>query len=70
MSKKSTSKSNPIVDYFMSAWEELRKVTWPTKEQTARITIVTLVFTLVTAILLGVIDFVFGIGIRSLVDAL
>ena len=54
----------------MSAWGELRKVTWPTKEQTARITIVTLVFTLVTAILLGVIDFVFGIGIRSLVDAL
>jgi preprotein translocase subunit SecE len=59
-------KSNPIVTYFTDSIEELRKVVWPTKEQTIQLTIITLVFSLLFAILLGVLDYVFNLGIREL----
>ena len=59
-------KSNPIVAYFTDSVEELRKVVWPTKEQTIQLTIITLVFSLLFAILLGVLDFVFNLGVREL----
>lgn len=50
-------KSNALTRYFVDSFSELRKVTWPTKEQTARLTVVTLVFSLVVALFLGVLDY-------------
>jgi preprotein translocase subunit SecE len=60
-------KSNPVVTYFTDSIEELRKVVWPTKEQTIQLTIITLVFSLLFALLLGVLDYVFNIGMRELI---
>lgn len=53
-------KSNSIVAYFVDSFQELRKVTWPTKEETVKLTIVTLAFTLVFALVVGVIDLGFS----------
>lgn len=66
-SEKAKSK-NVAVHYVQSSVEELRKVTWPTKNQAVRMTFMVLGFCLVVALILGVLDFVFGFGYRSLLD--
>ncbi|MDP2624893.1 MAG: preprotein translocase subunit SecE, partial [Candidatus Peregrinibacteria bacterium] len=53
-------KSNPLTAYFVGSFEELRKVTWPTKEQAIRLTIVVLIFSLIVALALGVLDYGFS----------
>jgi len=66
-SDKAKSK-NSAVNYVQASAEELRKVTWPTKNQAVRMTFLVLGFCMVVALILGVLDFVFGIGYRSLLD--
>lgn len=39
---------------------ELGKVSWPTKEEAARLTVIVLIITVVVAIILGVIDYSFS----------
>lgn len=58
MSEKSSSssKKNPVVAYFTSAFEEFGKVTWPTKEQAALLTGIVVAVSLVTAVLIGGFD--------------
>lgn len=56
MSDKSSSKRNPVVEYFASAFEEFGKVTWPTKEQAALLTGIVVAVSLVTAVLIGGFD--------------
>lgn len=67
-SDKKKIRSNALVNYFQASLEELRKVTWPTRNQAVRLTFLVLGFCMVVAVLLGVLDFVFGIGYRSLLN--
>lgn len=50
-------KNNKIVNYFLEAKEEVKKVTWPTREKTIKLTIVVVLVSMVTAIFLGLVDF-------------
>ena len=54
------SKDNAIIRYFRETRAELRKVTWPTREQTTRLTLIVLGVTVFMAALLGAIDFIFA----------
>lgn len=63
-------KSNALIAYFTGSFEELRKVTWPTKEQTIRLTIIVSIFSLVVAFVFGVLDFIFTYGFNALLDLL
>ena len=58
MSEKisSSSKRNPVAAYFVSAWEEFGKVTWPTKEQAALLTGIVIAVSFVMAVLIGAFD--------------
>lgn len=61
--KKTASESkNPIVAYFVGAFEEFGKITWPTKEQAALLTGIVVGVSLVCALALGLYDF----GLNSL----
>lgn len=60
-------KGNIVTNYLAESVAELRKVTWPTREHTARLTVITLIFCLVMAIFLGALDYVFNFSIRSLI---
>jgi len=53
-------KENIISNYIKTSFQELTKVTWPTKNQAVRLTIIVLIFCLVVAFLLGALDFVFN----------
>ena len=50
-------KANFLTNYIKSSIEELRRVTWPTKNQAIRLTIIVFVFCILMAIVIGALDF-------------
>ena len=65
--KKPGDQSNALVRYFRETRGELRKVTWPTREESQRLTAIVLGVTAVMAVFLGLLDLIFSSGIESLV---
>lgn len=57
---------NPVLKYFIEAFQELRKVTWPTRNQAVILTGVVLAFTVVMAVFIGGLDYVFTLGYNEL----
>jgi len=49
-----------IKEYFKESYYELKKVNWPTKNETVRLTIVVIGFSLAVAAFLGLLDIVFS----------
>ena len=49
-----------MVAYFVSAFEEFGKVTWPTKEQAAMLTAIVVAVGFVMAVLIGALDLGFA----------
>ncbi len=45
---------------------ELSKMTWPTKEELIGSTIITIVFSIIMAIFIGIVDKILGIMIKSI----
>ena len=63
-SKSSATPVNPREDnviskYFKETRAELRKVTWPTREESINLTTIIVVVTVAVAIFLGLLDFIF-----------
>ena len=58
--KKAPPKVNPLVKYLRETRGELYKVTWPTREESQRLTLIVLGVTAAMAIFLGVLDFTFS----------
>ena len=54
-----TKDDNPISKYFKETRAELRKVTWPTRDESINLTIIIVTVTVVVAIFLGLLDFLF-----------
>jgi len=50
--------------FIDESWSELKKVTWPTREETVRLTAVVLVVSITIGLLLGGVD----LGFNWLVD--
>ncbi|MFA5792311.1 MAG: preprotein translocase subunit SecE [Candidatus Gracilibacteria bacterium] len=61
---------NPIVEYFVSAFSEFGKVTWPTKEQAAMLTGIVVGVSFVLAIAIGGFDFGLSEGYKYLLTKL
>ena len=53
-----TAPGRAVREYFVESQFELRKVVWPTREETLRTTLVILVVVVILSLLLGFIDFV------------
>jgi preprotein translocase subunit SecE len=52
--------------FLEEAWSELKKVTWPTREQVRNLTILVFVVSLIVGAYISLLDFVFAQGIRIL----
>jgi preprotein translocase SecE subunit len=63
-SKKTSSVT--LLNYFRSATEELKHVTWPTRRQALRLSTIVLGFILVSAVIYGFIDLLLGQGMLLL----
>ena len=55
--------------YFSESYKELRKVNWPTRKETIRLTVIVIVFSLAIAIFLGLLDIVFSLGLQWLISS-
>ena len=66
MAKEEKSKTierrqpNRLQRYFRETIGELRKVTWPTRQEAINLTIIVLIVTFAMSALLGVLDFLFS----------
>lgn len=56
---KPLKKGNIIAGFFSEVRDELRQVTWPTRQQTLRLTLMVVIATVVVGVYLGVLDYVF-----------
>lgn len=48
-----------ILEYFEGVRDELRKVTWPTREELRRLTVIVTIVTIASSLILGAIAFAF-----------
>ena len=56
-----------IKEYLFGAYNEARKVTWPTRKQTTTYSLVVLALTLGLTIFFGVLDFAISQGFTKLI---
>jgi len=54
---------NGVIGYFREAWEELKRVSWPTREEIIQGTQTVLLFVLAMTALFGLLDAVFHLAI-------
>lgn len=54
-------KKNPLIIYFQESFQELSQVTWPTRQQAIRLTVIALVFTLIAGIFIAAADYLFSL---------
>ncbi len=58
---------NRISTYVKESVQEMKKVTWPTKKETYKYTMLVISVSLGFAIFLGALDYIFNLGFESLV---
>jgi|FaiFalDrversion2_1042247.scaffolds.fasta_scaffold07575_3 preprotein translocase subunit SecE len=47
-----------LIDFFKGVIDEMRKVSWPSKEEVIASSAVTIVFILILSLILGLVDFI------------
>jgi preprotein translocase subunit SecE len=55
---RGTEDMKRIISFFQESYAELRKVTWPSREEALASTRVVLVSTIIIAMMLGTVDFI------------
>jgi preprotein translocase subunit SecE len=53
-----------LKSYFTESYSELKKVNWPTRQETLRLTGAVVAVSVVVAVLLGVLDIAFTEGLK------
>ncbi len=46
-----------LINYFISAWQELKDVTWPDRRETRQLTLAVFAFAIVFGLLIAVVDY-------------
>jgi len=53
-----------LTNYLKESYAEMKKVTWPSKKETYRLTLLVVGISLATALFLGLLDEVFSLGFK------
>jgi preprotein translocase subunit SecE len=56
-----------IKQFLREAYGELRRVSWPTREQTIQYTTLVVVISMAVALFLGILDYIFGGIIKDVI---
>ncbi len=56
-----------LINYIKETRGEMKHVNWPTKVQALNYTILIVVVSIVTAVVLAVADYVFGLGLEKVI---
>lgn len=70
MKIKINAKNNRLVRYIKDSYAEMRKVTWPTREETIKLTIVVILISISVAAFLGLLDYMFSLGVKRIITEL
>jgi preprotein translocase subunit SecE len=65
----STRESNVVVKYIKETRAELRKVTWPTREEAKNLTLIIVAVAVAMAIFLGTLDYIFQVVVAGVISA-
>ena len=73
MTKDATGQEKPSIldrfqDYIRNTRAELRKVTWPTRNQTVNLSLIVLAVTAAMAVFLGAVDYLFSQVVRVIIS--
>lgn len=63
-----TLTSNPLADYLRNSREELQKVTWPTRKDVVRDTLVVVAISVALGLFFAGADYVLQIGFERLLE--
>lgn len=66
--KPKVAQPNPVAKYLRETRGELRKVTWPTRDESMRLTSIVIAVTLVMTLIMWLFDLLFASGVRLLVN--
>ena len=55
-----------ITHFFRESYEECKRVSWPTRQETVRYTLFIIGFSIALALFLGLLDFIFSRGLETL----
>ncbi|OGG37733.1 preprotein translocase subunit SecE [Candidatus Jorgensenbacteria bacterium GWA1_54_12] len=55
-----------ITHFFRESYEEFKRVSWPTRQETVRYTLFIIGFSIALALFLGLLDFIFSRGLETL----
>lgn len=58
---------NKIAAYFAGAQQEFKLIKWPTWAETRNLTVVVIAVSIGLAILLGIFDYIFTLGLTELI---
>lgn len=64
----SSIRNNPIANYFRTAYQELSRVVWPSREQAIRHTILVIIGSIIVAIFFGAVDYVFDFFLKLFIS--
>lgn len=59
---------NALTQYLVSSYAEIRKVTWPTKQQTISYSILVICLSLGLAVFFAVLDYIFNSVITTIIN--
>ncbi|MBE7532238.1 MAG: preprotein translocase subunit SecE [Ardenticatenaceae bacterium] len=68
MTEKAANQPNPVVKYFREVRGELRKVTWPTRTESRRLTAIVVAVSLAFAVFLWLWDTIFSRMVQLLIE--
>lgn len=54
-----------IKNYFVGAFQEMKKVAWPTKSQTINYSVMVIALSVGMALFFGLLDYIFNLGITT-----
>lgn len=60
--------ANKLIQYFIDSKAELKKVSWPTKKETIKSSLLVIVISLLTAVFLGAVDFFLNLGLEKILS--
>lgn len=58
---------NKLANYLKASISEMKKVTWPSKKETYRYTVLVIAISLATAVFLGALDYIFNFGFAFII---
>lgn len=65
---KKAKEANPVTKYFRETRGEMRKITWPTREESWRLTLIVMAVSTAFAIFLWVFDAIFSNSLQFVLE--